>query len=90
MNIVIHIRGADSFQLLYSSWKFKTGLTVTGYLIYPDLTKSPVMDFDELGDGVYAVAAPYEKKTQEHDEKYGVVIKENGETMSFGFVRLIN
>ena len=90
MITVIQIRNAKDFKLFYSSHGFNEGLDVTGYLIYPDTSKSSVLHFLELGDGIYVTAVPYERKTKEFDEKYGVVIKENGETKHFDFIRIVN
>lgn len=88
--VVIPIRGKSSFNLLYSSQGFVTGLTVTGYLIYPDVTKSGVVSFDEIGDGIYSASFSYQQKIPEHTEKYGIVVKENGDIKYFGFIEIIN
>lgn len=90
MNITVQIRNSTEIQLLYSAEKFTTGLNVTGYLIYPDLSKSSVLTFNELGDGIYVAMFPYTRKTTELDEKYGIVVKENGITKHFDFIKLIN
>lgn len=90
MSITIRNSGLGSYQLFYASGGFVEGLTVTGYIIYPDLTKSSVLPFDELGDGIYVGIVPYVRKTMEYDEKYGMVIKENGETKYFGLIQMIN
>ena len=90
MSISIRNLGKGNFQLFYAPSGFKVGLVVTGYLIYPDFSKSPVLSFTELGDGVYAVNVPYNRKTMEFDEKYGIVIKENGETKHFNLIQMVN
>lgn len=90
MNIVIQIRDNSHFRLLYVATKFRTGLTVTGYLIYPDATKSGTITFDELGDGIYTQIFPYVRKTRELDEKYGVVMKEDGKVKGVDFIKMIN
>jgi len=90
MLLVIQIRNSRDFQLLYASKGFTEGLDVIGYLIYPNLTKSDILTFSELGDGIYAVSVPYKRQTEELDEKYGVVVKENGETKHFEIIRMIN
>lgn len=90
MAITIRNLGKGNFQLFYSPHGFKEGLNVTGYLIYSDFSKSGVLNFVELGDGVYAINVPYDRKTLEFDEKYGVVIKEDGETKHFDIIRMIN
>ena len=90
MSITIRNLGKGTFQLFYAPFGFKEGLVVTGYLIYPDFSKSPILSFEELGDGVYAVNITYKRKTMEYDEKYGIVIKENGETKHFNIIQMEN
>lgn len=90
MSIVLQIGRNYHFQLLYSALGFVAGLAVTGYLIYPDRTKSDVVVFEDLGDGIYAGDFPYIRKTAELDEKYGVVIKENGVVKHFELIKMIN
>ena len=90
MVVVIQIRNKGEFQLLYSSAGYAGGLNVTGYLIYPDLTKSSITSFVDIGDGIYAATFTHIRKTQDLDEKYGIVIKENGDVKYFGFIKIIN
>ncbi|MCK4789704.1 MAG: hypothetical protein KAV87_38545, partial [Desulfobacteraceae bacterium] len=68
---------------------FQEGLTITGYVIYPDMTKSDVLEFDELGDGIYSGMFPFVKKSNNQIERYGLVMKENGVTKLFDIVNLI-
>ena len=88
--IILQRRNKDEYVLLYNSVKFKTGLTVTGYIIYPDLSKSAVYTFDELGDGIYNAVIPFEYDSGENISKYGVVVKENGKTKQFRLLRVID
>lgn len=85
------LRGQDEFRVLYSSAGYKDGLVVTGYLIYSDLEKSAIIEFMELGDGIYAGTFPHEKQRNMTlaTEKYGLVIKENGETKRFEIISLV-
>lgn len=76
------------FQIFYSSAGFRVGLTVTGYVIYPDMSKSDVLEFDEIGDGIYSGLFPFEKKSNKLVERYGLVMKENGVTKLFEIVNL--
>ena len=76
------------FQVFYASRNFQEGLTVTGYLIYSDLTKSDVQTFEELGDGIYSVLFPYTQKSNKRVERYGFVGMENGVTKLFEIVNL--
>lgn len=90
MSITITVRHHENvFQVFYASAGFKERLTVTGYVIYPDLTKSDVLEFDELGDGVYSGLFPFEKKSNNRIEKYGIVMKENGVTKLFEIIDLV-
>ena len=90
MTITITLRHHEGvFQVFYQSLNFQEGLTVTGYVIYPDLTKSDVLEFDELGDGIYSGLFPFEKKSNDRIEKYGTVMKENGVTKLFEIINLI-
>lgn len=88
MPITILISNKLNFQLLYSAEKFIVGITVTGYFIYPDLTKSDVFTFDEIGDGIYAISTTHHWKTDSNIEKYGLVIKENGVVKKFEIVQI--
>lgn len=88
MPIYISITNETSIQLLYSSKDFVGGLSVTGYLIYPDLTKTSVIVFDELGDGIYVGVFPNEHLTDKTTVRYGVVVKENGITAMFEFLTI--
>jgi len=90
MSIYIRNQGLGSFQLLYASRGFHEGLEVTGYLIYPNKTKSNVEIATELGDGIYSLSFPYERQTLEYEDKYGIVVKENGTTRYFGTILMIN
>ena len=65
MSITITVRHYENvFQVFYASAGFQKELTVTGYVIYPDMTKSDVLEFEELGDGIYSGLFPFEKKIQ--------------------------
>ena len=89
MSITITLRHHEGvFQVFYASKGFQESLTVTGYLIYSDLTKSAVQTFEELGDGIYSVLFPYTQKTNKRIERYGIVMKENGVTKLFEIVNL--
>lgn len=89
MAISLTVRHHENiFQVFYASSKFQEGLTVTGYIIYPDMTKSDVLEFDELGDGIYSGFFPFVKKSNNRIERYGVVMKENGVTKLFEIVNL--
>ena len=87
MTISILRDNKDNFQLLYSSIQFATGLTVTGYLIYPDLTKSDPFTFNEEGDGIYSITITHSRKTNTNIEKYGLVIKEDGVVKKFEIIQ---
>ena len=90
MSINIVLRHHENvFQIFYASVSFQEGLTVTGYVIYPDLTKSDVLEFDELGDGIYSGLFPFEKKSNNRIEKYGIVMKEDGATKLFEIIDLV-
>ncbi len=90
MSITITLRyHENTIQLFYAARNFQVGLTVTGYLIYSDLTKSDVQTFEELGDGIYSVFFPYTQKSNKIVERYGLVVKENGATKLFEIVNLI-
>ena len=90
MSINIVLRHHENvFQIFYASVGFQEGLTITGYVIYPDLTKSDVLEFDELGDGIYSGLFPFEKKSNNRIEKYGVVMKEDGVTKLFEIIDLV-
>ena len=90
MSINVTVRHHENvFQIFYASISFQEELTVTGYVIYPDMTKSDVLEFDELGDGIYSGLFPFEKKSNNRIEKYGLVMKENGVTKLFEIVNLI-
>jgi len=90
MPITITIRYHENvFQIFYVSVGFQEGLTITGYVIYPDMTKSDMLEFDELGDGIYSGLFPFEKKSNNRIERYGLVMKENGVTKLFEIINLI-
>lgn len=89
MSISITLWGEETFQLLYSSVGYTEGLTVTGYLILPpDSTKSVVVAFEELGDGIYAGSMPFTRVRNRAKEKLGLVIKENGVVKKFEIIDL--
>lgn len=79
------IEDIKDFTLLYKAVNFMTGLTVTGYFIFPDLHKSDPFNFIELGDGIYASAKLELSNMEQSDlmQKYGLVIKENGTVKRF-------
>ena len=90
MSITITLRHHEGvFQIFYSSKGFQEGLTVTGYLIYTDLTKSDVQTFEELGDGIYSMLFPYVQRSNNRIERYGLVMKENEVTKLFEIVNLM-
>lgn len=84
------INNEETYHLLYSSQKFVDGLTVTGYFIYPDMSKSDIFTFDPLGDGIYYVKLPHTRKTSLNVEKYGLVVKEDGVVKKFEMVHIQN
>jgi len=89
MAISITIRHHEKvFQLFYASAGFLEGVEVTGYIIYPDMTKSDVLQLDELGDGIYSGFFPFIKKSNKLIERYGIVMKENGATKLFKIINL--
>lgn len=90
MAFTILIDNKKEFRLLYSAVKFKAGKTVTGYFIYPNLAKSDVFTFDDIGDGVYAVTITHKKQTDSNMDKYGLVIKENGVVKQIEIVYIQN
>lgn len=89
MSLTIVLNNGKKFHLLYSAEKFETGLTVTGYFIYPDLEKSDVFTFDEQGDGIYSVVIENSKEKILNTEKYGIVVKENGKVKKFEVIQII-
>ena len=90
MSINIVLRHHENvFQIFYASVSFQEGLTITGYVIYPDMTKSEPLEFDELGDGIYSGLFPFEKKSNNRIEKYGIVMKEDGVTKLFEIIDLV-
>lgn len=90
MSVDIILRHHENvFQVFYASTSFQEELTITGYVIYPDMTKSDVLEFDELGDGVYSGLFPFEKKSNKRIEKYGLVMKEDGVTKLFEIIDLV-
>lgn len=89
MAIDVTVRHYENvFQIFYAAASFQEGLTITGYVIYPDITKSDVLEFEELGDGIYSGLFPFVKKSNNRIEKYGLVMKENGVTKLFEIVNL--
>lgn len=88
MTVPITLWGQEAFQLLYSSTGYTEGLTVTGYLILPDLTKSVVVEFEDLGDGIYAGLMPFIKTRNRMKEKLGLVMKEDGVVKKFEIIDL--
>lgn len=90
MDIIIRNQGTGHFQLLYASRGFHESLDVTGYLIYPNTSKSNTETATEIGDGVYSLSFPYVRQTLEWEDKYGIVVKENGIVRLFGIIRMIN
>src|SRR4030042_6303315 len=90
MSIIINSLGKTEFTLFYSATGFGEGKIVTGYLIYPDFTKSPLTTFNEIGDGIYGASFPYMRKTLEYEEKYGIVVKEDEATKLFTTIKMIN
>jgi len=76
MNLPIQLftgrRGEESFHLFFVAKRFQEGLTVTGYLIYPNLSKSDVVNFVELGDGIYVGEFPFSKKTPFSEKVWSV------------------
>ena len=90
MSINIVLRHHENvFQIFYFAINLQEGLTITGYVIYPDMTKSDVLEFDELGDGIYSGLFPFEKKSNNRIEKYGIVMKEDGATKLFEIIDLV-
>ena len=90
MSITITVQYHENvFQIFYAATSFQEGLTVTGYMIYPDLTKSDVLEFEDLDDGIYSGLFPFVKKSNNRVEKYGLVMKEDGVTKLFEIVNLI-
>lgn len=45
--------GTGTHRLIYKAQNFNTGLTVTGYVWNPSLTKSALQTFTEVSDGLY-------------------------------------
>lgn len=88
MSVPITLWGKDTFQLLYASAGYVAELTVTGYLILPDLTKSVVVAFEELGDGIYTGLMPFTKVRNRRKERLGLVIKEDGVVKKFEIIDL--
>jgi len=90
--ITILIEDINDFTMLYSSVNFATGLIVTGYFIYPDLSAGNVFTFTELGDGVYGIRLiptnlnSLVLKESDLMQKYGLVLKENGIVKRFSIV----
>lgn len=86
MPLSVVLNNRKKFPLFYSAKNFQTGLTVTGYFIYPDLQKSSPFTFSELGDGIYGIEIINNRNNEANTEKYGVVIKENGEIRKFEII----
>ncbi len=82
--------GGSDFVLFYASSEFAEGLDVTGYVIYTDLQKSKEYEFSPLGDGIYASSISIRKTNKSASEKYGVVVKENGEVKEFDIVQIVH
>ena len=76
------------FHLFYSSVNFTEGLVVSCYFIYPDLVKSEVFTFNDLGDGIYAAEITQVRKPDLNTEKYGIVVKEDGVVKKFDLVQM--
>lgn len=89
MSVEIILNNEKNFHLLYSAEKFTTDLTITGYFIYPDLEKSAVFTFEEIGDGIYSSVIINNRKGRVNTEKYGIVIKENGEVKKFEVIQIL-
>lgn len=88
MGIKVTIEGGHGFQLFYQAEKFATHKNVTGYLIFPDMSKSETFVFNELGDGIYEKFCDYERKTDSHIEKYGLVVKEDATVKFFDIIHV--
>lgn len=88
MTISVILNNETEFHLLYSAEGFIKGLTVTGYFIYPNMQKSDVFTFDELGDGIYAVVINHTRELVSNTEKYGLVLKEDGIVKKFEIIRI--
>ena len=90
MSLTILIDNKEDFNLLYAAKQFADDVTVTGYFIYPDLQKSDIFSFDNIGDGIFSATVIHNRKTDSYVEKYGMVIKENGVVMKFEIIQIQN
>lgn len=81
--------GGSSIRLFYAATLFQEGLTVTGYAIYDDATKSAVVSFTDLDDGIYTATMPIVQTNKSASEKYGVLVKENGIPKEFEILLVV-
>ena len=88
MSITVILNNKKNFHLFYSAEKFATGKTVTGYFIYPNLEKSDDFLFDDLGDGIYSAEIINNRTGISSREKYGIVVKEDGEVKKFEMIQI--
>ncbi len=70
--------------IFYQAVGFREEVAVTGFIIFPDMTKSLESSFTELGDGIYYLKVCLKGlKGYKDMDKFGVVIKENDVTKKF-------
>jgi len=87
--IIVSKQNDDKIQVLYSARSFEINLNITAYLIYPDLTKSDIIIFSELGDGIYAGLFNLDLSKGRHIMKCGVLIKEGNIPSLFDIIEII-
>jgi len=83
---------SGSNKLLYRSFRFETGLTVTGYLLCSPYEEfSEEISFIEIGHGIYCAHMIYEKEEGFNTiDKYGILILENGIEREFSTILVDN
>lgn len=77
--------------ILYQTLAFREGVDVSGYIIYPDMSKTVETSFTELGDGIYFLRICLQGREGFQDkDKFGIVIKENGAVTKFETILVDN
>jgi hypothetical protein len=79
-------------RYFYQSSKFRTGITVTGYLLVPTCEEfCPGFDFTEVSDGIYYADLEHENEEGFKEvDKYGLLIKEDGTPTKFEVIHIGN
>jgi len=74
----VHFEVIGKNRVFYKASNFQEGLTVSAYVVNPDLTESDNFNLVEIADGIY-----YFDYVFKQYGKYGCLIRENGEKKLF-------